>query len=242
MFRYIKYTVVVLLIMWLAGFFVYVHKMPKELTSELEQTDAIVVLTGGQGRISTGVSLLYKNKSDKLFISGVDSGTDVDMIVAAIDTQTESKNDKHRFRDYLVNRVMMRRRIYLGYEAKDTIDNALETALWVQKKDVKSIRLVTSAYHMLRAMLYFKDVPKKIWEANKEVFQKEDNKTKEKEIVGIAYGKLHEIKIIPHPVFNKDIKYDEWWTDYNTIRIFVIEYNKYILSVMFQSLMSIVRF
>ena len=43
--------------------------------------------------------------------------------------------------------------ITLGYEATDTKGNADETAQWVIDHDVKSIRLITSSYHVPRALL-----------------------------------------------------------------------------------------
>ncbi|MCP4394110.1 MAG: YdcF family protein [Alphaproteobacteria bacterium] len=258
MIRYLKYTLIIAVVAWVAGFFVYLHLMPRDVGNQYSNTDAIIVLTGGSGRIRTGVSLLYQKKSDKLFISGVDSGTDVDMIVAAIDDHSANKNEKNHFRNYLTNRVMMRRRIYLGYEAQDTMENALETAEWVYRENVKSIRLVTSAYHMPRAMLYFKNIPELIWANNKDKYKKQlisDSvgktggvsvanyakgqgtsapESKKIETLGLVYGKLGTVEIIQHPVFNQSINYDEWWSSFNTLRIFVTEYNKYMLSIIYQ--------
>jgi uncharacterized SAM-binding protein YcdF (DUF218 family) len=39
----------------------------------------------------------------------------------------------------------------LGYNAADTIGNAAETAKWVRAKKYRSIRLVTSDWHIRRA-------------------------------------------------------------------------------------------
>jgi uncharacterized SAM-binding protein YcdF (DUF218 family) len=41
----------------------------------------------------------------------------------------------------------------LGFRAVDTQSNALETARWVEKHQIKSVRLVTNAWHMRRARL-----------------------------------------------------------------------------------------
>jgi len=41
--------------------------------------------------------------------------------------------------------------VTLGYAAADTIGNARETAGWVRAKGYRSIRLVTSDWHMRRA-------------------------------------------------------------------------------------------
>ena len=43
--------------------------------------------------------------------------------------------------------------IDLGFQAVDTHSNALETARWASRNDVKSLRLVTHDWHMRRARL-----------------------------------------------------------------------------------------
>src|SRR5690606_15541297 len=49
-------------------------------------------------------------------------------------------------------------RISLGYSATDTVGNASESMEWIRKNDVKSVRLVTSNYHMARTHLEFRKV------------------------------------------------------------------------------------
>ena len=46
----------------------------------------------------------------------------------------------------------------LGHKALTTYGNANETQEWITANKVKSIRLVTSGYHMGRALLEFKRV------------------------------------------------------------------------------------
>ena len=43
--------------------------------------------------------------------------------------------------------------VTLGYQAIDTQSNAIETAEWLRRERVKSLRLVTSDWHMRRARL-----------------------------------------------------------------------------------------
>jgi uncharacterized SAM-binding protein YcdF (DUF218 family) len=43
--------------------------------------------------------------------------------------------------------------IDLGFRAVDTRSNALETARWVSRHKIKTLRLVTHDWHMRRAML-----------------------------------------------------------------------------------------
>ena len=46
--------------------------------------------------------------------------------------------------------------IILGHAADDTVGNAYETAAWINAEGFASLRLVTAAYHMQRAMLEFR--------------------------------------------------------------------------------------
>ena len=43
----------------------------------------------------------------------------------------------------------------LGHTADNTVGNALETAVWMQQEGYRSLRLVTSWYHMHRSLLEF---------------------------------------------------------------------------------------
>lgn len=98
------------------------------------RTDAIIVLTGGNGRVQEGVALLDKKMAQKLFISGV--------------------NEKVKIEDLVQGRPIPCC-ITLGYSATNTEGNAMESAQWIAQNKVKSIRLVTSNYHMVRARLIF---------------------------------------------------------------------------------------
>lgn len=102
---------------------------------DIEKTQAIIVLTGGNGRVNAGLDLLAQAIAPKLFISGVNKGVTKDDIYASW---------KHPVKDPPCC-------IYLGYEAEDTIGNAAETREWLEKNEVKKITLVTSSYHMPRA-------------------------------------------------------------------------------------------
>ena len=72
--RYLGVPAVILAIFWLAGLFVFVRKIPCAPTNT-NMTDAVVVLTGGSGRIRRGTELLATGKAREMLISGV--GTDV---------------------------------------------------------------------------------------------------------------------------------------------------------------------
>src|SRR6202011_488199 len=46
-------------------------------------------------------------------------------------------------------------RIVIGHDADNTLGNARETAGWMQQEGYRSLRLVTSWYHMRRSLLEF---------------------------------------------------------------------------------------
>lgn len=123
---------------WCGGLFLFANSVPQAPADATERTDAIVVLTGGSGRVRTGLDLLLANRADRLFVSGVYHGVDVNQLLAVMKQRP----------DDIANRIG------IG-NAVDTIQNAAETAAWMQANGLKSLRLVTSAYHMPRSMLEF---------------------------------------------------------------------------------------
>ena len=102
-------------------------------------TDAIVVLTGGRLRLETGLELFATGSAKKLFISGVNQRVDRDELLRALGPAAERAACC----------------IVLGHEADNTFGNARETANWMHEEGYKSLRLVTSWYHMRRGLLEF---------------------------------------------------------------------------------------
>ena len=129
---------VVLLVVWGVGLFWYVDQLPTEINADGQQTDAIVVLTGGTGRLEEGLSLLEQGRAARLFVSGVYRGVDVRQL---LESARAGGNG-------------LEGRIEIG-NAIDTADNARETAVWVDEQEIQSVRLVTSAYHMPRSLMEF---------------------------------------------------------------------------------------
>ncbi len=120
-------------LIWLFGFVVFAVNVPKPAGNA--QSDAIVVLTGGKGRLARGLEMLEQGRARRMFISGVDPSVREVELVAVMG------RDDHLFKCC----------IDLGKQAVDTKSNAVETAEWVQKNKVKSLRLVTTDWHMIRA-------------------------------------------------------------------------------------------
>lgn len=100
------------------------------------RADAVVVLTGGRGRVEKGLELLAADRADRLFISGVDQTVDMKTLV-------DSGAIPPRLSDCCVT---------LGHAARNTRENAEETADWVRSEGVRSILLVTADFHMPRSL------------------------------------------------------------------------------------------
>lgn len=129
-------SVLGLALAWFCGFLWFVATLPTQVEDATTHTDAIVVLTGGSERLTTGITLLETGMADRLFISGVHRGVEVGEILKLSRTRNPDSAEA----------------IVLGYSAGDTMGNAAETAAWVRAENVHSLRLVTGAYHMPRSL------------------------------------------------------------------------------------------
>jgi uncharacterized SAM-binding protein YcdF (DUF218 family) len=117
------------------GFVVFMLTLPHPL--ENNTTDAIVVPTGGPGRIDRGIALLKAHQAKRMLVTGVAPG------VRPIDLA----------RTYHTSPTLFACCIDLGGEAVDTRSNAEETANWVREHGYRTVRLVTSDWHLPRARM-----------------------------------------------------------------------------------------
>lgn len=118
---------------WALGFAVFVIALPRPVDNGT--TDGIVVLTGGPGRIERGLALLQQKKAKRLLISGVFRDVRSHELAAA-------QNVPQALFDCCVD---------LGRESVDTRSNGQETARWANAHGYRTIRLVTTDWHMRRA-------------------------------------------------------------------------------------------
>lgn len=125
---------------WIVGLFIFASYIPGPAASAPIRTDAIVVLTGGAGRVTEGLILLEKGLGERLFVSGVYRGVDVAALLKVARQMPPN----------------MEWRITLGYSADNTVGNAEETAAWMAKQGYRSLRLVTASYHMPRSLMEFR--------------------------------------------------------------------------------------
>lgn len=123
------------LLAWILGFVWFALFLPQPALKD--KTDAVVVLTGGANRIDRGLAILESGKAKRMLISGVD------LDVKPAELAAEYDRPQKLF-DCCID---------LGFRAVDTRSNALETARWAAKHQVKTMRLVTHDWHMRRARL-----------------------------------------------------------------------------------------
>jgi uncharacterized SAM-binding protein YcdF (DUF218 family) len=130
-----------LVLAWLSGFLWFSLHLPAPVPdSPGESADAVVALTGGEGRIQEGFRLLAEGRAGKLFVSGVYRGAEVEEILEIRGLAPAEWACC----------------IVLGKHAADTKGNARESADWIAANNYHSIYLVTSAYHMPRSLAEFR--------------------------------------------------------------------------------------
>ena len=120
---------------WCLGFAAFMLTLPGP--SNGTTTDAVVVPTGGAGRIDRGLQLLRDRQAKRLLVTGVAPG------VRPIDLA----------REYRTSSAVFTCCVDLGGDAVDTRSNAEETARWVQRHGFRTVRLVTSDWHLPRARM-----------------------------------------------------------------------------------------
>jgi len=104
------------------------------------KSDAIVVLTGGRGRVEEGIRLFRENRGQWLFLIGVDPA------VRKGDLYRERPGEKGE------------ERVILEQSSRNTLENALYARDLIIRNDIRSLTLITSRYHMKRATLLFRNV------------------------------------------------------------------------------------
>lgn len=135
-------VVLAVVLLWAVGLLAFAGHVQKQIpATEPARADAVVALTGASdARIVQAVRLLEQGKAARLLVSGVNKQVtrkDIQALTGADDATYQCCVD-------------------LGFEAETTLGNAQETAAWVRAKRFDSLIVVTSDYHMPRAMLELK--------------------------------------------------------------------------------------
>ena len=118
------------------GFLIFASFIAREQQEPEHAADGITVLTGGPARIDEAMKLLTHQKAKRLLITGVNRTTSTEAL-----KQLASEGDQ-----------LFSCCVDIDKEARNTIDNATETSQWVAQHHYNSIIVVTSNYHMPRAL------------------------------------------------------------------------------------------
>ncbi len=137
---YIILAGLILIIGYAMHLFVNFVRDTENFGQTITKADAIVVLTGGKGRAREGLNLLRKGSAGILIISGVNKDAGLDSI--------------------FLNQISgpERNSIILEKNSRSTFENALEVRKLMAERGLKSMVLITSVYHMKRALYIFKQV------------------------------------------------------------------------------------
>lgn len=136
--KFLTFIAIVALV-WLIGLFVFAARV-RDFTPapEPRRADAIVALTGPSSeRVNAAILLLEQGKGRRVLISGVNK----DVRRQELRALTPGSN---RLFNCCVD---------LGFEAEDTSGNGQEIAKWARSKGYRRLIVVTSDYHMPRALV-----------------------------------------------------------------------------------------
>ena len=122
-----------ILLAWVLGFIAFAVLLARPAGNV--HSHAVVVLTGGAGRIDRGLEVLRQGWAPQLFVSGVDRDVKPGEFAA----------------QFKVSPQQLACCVTLGFAATDTESNAREIAQWMHQHGITQIRLVTSDWHMRRA-------------------------------------------------------------------------------------------
>lgn len=135
------FSLLVLILIVLSVLFVdFVYKT-FSLSQRYVKADAIVVLTGGRGRVEEGIKLYRAGQGKLLFLIGVDPLVKKHELYQGAGAEN----------------------VYLEKTSRNTLENAIYARDIIMKHKVSSIKLITSRYHMKRSTILFRNaLPKDV--------------------------------------------------------------------------------
>ncbi len=127
----------ILLLLYLLSFLNFISDMDYSNES-FNNLKAVVILTGSKGRLGAGLEYMENNPNIKMLITGVGTGV--------------------RYSDLTIDNNFNKNNITLGFKAKNTFQNSIETLEWIKENKISEILLVTDNWHMKRSIFLFKSV------------------------------------------------------------------------------------
>ena len=122
----------------IVGFVAFLSQLRNGDVTPSTKADGIVVLTGGSSRVADALGLLASGFGKRLLISGVHPTNGIGNIRRSL-----PDNDQR----------LLACCVDLDRSATDTRSNAVETRRWARKQGFRSLIVVTSNYHMPRALV-----------------------------------------------------------------------------------------
>jgi uncharacterized SAM-binding protein YcdF (DUF218 family) len=135
------YLLILAALAWAAGLFIFVAELPRPAAGSRPEADGVVVFTGGGERVAAAMALLNEGAAKRLLISGVNP------TVTRPELAELWPGEAATF-DCCVD---------LGLQAQTTTGNASELDAWTRANGFTSLILVTSDYHMPRALVEARD-------------------------------------------------------------------------------------
>ena len=117
------------------GFVWFIWRVPADEVPLDRDADGIVALTGGASRIADAIELLASGRGKRLLISGANRATN----------SNEISRLNPEFKRWVRCCVDFDRSL-------NTLGNAIETKRWAESQGFRSLIVVTSNYHMPRAL------------------------------------------------------------------------------------------
>jgi uncharacterized SAM-binding protein YcdF (DUF218 family) len=176
----------VVALIWTSGLFAFAARVQQSTPlPDPQAADGIVTLTGANSneRINAAMDLLGEGLGRRVLVSGVNRDVTREQLRRA-------SGAVRRLYDCCVD---------LGFTAVDTVGNARETADWARAMRFRSLIVVTSDYHMPRAMLELRAV------LRPEAFT-----------------------LQTYAVATPSLKARAWWRSPGAMRLMVVEYCKYL--------------
>ena len=140
--------IISIIIYFFVGLFNYKERILSLKEYSSIKASNIVILTGGSNRIRDGLKIINNFENSvilniKLLISGTGKGFTISNVKKFLPQN-----------EYL--QTFIKCCIKLESQSQNTYSNAIETFKWAKKNNIKSFVLITSNYHMPRAVLEFK--------------------------------------------------------------------------------------
>lgn len=137
-FQKLFFLLLFVCIVWAFGFASYLSRV-QAFQPPAEAADGIVVLTGGPGRIDTGIEALVNGQGKKLLISGANRALDGIMILDTVGVDAG-------LRECCVD---------LDQRATDTVGNVRESVAWAEANGYRSLIVISADFHLPRSLLLF---------------------------------------------------------------------------------------